>query len=94
LVVCTVERSDDPLTFEEDCAAAACAVYIVLLAAHDRDLAGYWRTPGVLRDRSGRAAVGIADGEHFVGLIHLGHAKQDMPAPERPALEQFVTYLD
>jgi nitroreductase len=94
LIALTVERSDDPLTFEEDCAAAACAAYIVLLGAHDRGLAGYWRTPAVLRDPAGRAAAGIGPGEHFVGLIHLGHAAADAAAPERPPLELFVSYLD
>lgn len=94
LVVCTVERSDDPLTFEEDCASAACATYIVLLAAHDRGLAGYWRTPDVLRERDGRVAVGIPDGEHFVALIHLGHAREQPAAPERASQDQYVSFLD
>ena len=49
-----------PSTAEEDFAAGACAVYIVLLAAHARGLGGYWRTPGVLRTPEGRAACGIA----------------------------------
>ena len=53
----------------------ACAVYIVLLAAHDRGLGGYWRTPGVLRTPEGRAACGIAEGERVLGLIHLGEAR-------------------
>ena len=55
LVVCSVVRSDDPVEREEDRDAAAVAAYIVLLGAHARGLAGYWRTPGVLRDE-GRAA--------------------------------------
>src|SRR3954447_5175406 len=45
----SVTRSDDPAADEEDLCAAACAAYIVLLAAHGRGLAGYWRTPAVLR---------------------------------------------
>ena len=57
-----------------------CATYIVLLAAHARGLVGYWRTPGVLRSPEGRAAVGMADDEHFVGLIHLGHPRQEQRA--------------
>ena len=44
-------------TTEEDRDAAACACYIVLLAAHDRGLGGYWRTPGVLRTRGGPRRV-------------------------------------
>jgi len=44
---------------EEDRDATAVAAYIVLLAAHARGLAGYWRTPGLLRAPEGRDALGI-----------------------------------
>src|ERR1700736_1892885 len=83
LVAVTVKRSADPVQDEEDLCAAACATYAVLLAAHGRGLAGYWRTPGVLRTPAGRAALGIPDGEHFVALIHLGWARQEKAPPER-----------
>ncbi len=53
LVAASVVVDDDPVTAEEDRDAAACACYIVLLAAHDRGLGGYWRTPGVLRTPGG-----------------------------------------
>src|SRR5436190_2018710 len=59
LVVCSVVRSDDDVEREEDRHAAAVAAYIVLLGAHAYGLAGYWRTPAVLRTASGRAAVGL-----------------------------------
>ena len=94
LVVCSVVRSAEPAEREEDRDAAACAAYIVLLAAHARGLAGYWRTPGVLRAQAGREAVGLPDGEDFVGLLHLGRALQDMPPPERAEPGGYVTYLD
>ncbi len=96
LVVCSVVRSADPVEREEDSHAAACAAYIVLLAAHARGLAGYWRTPGgTARRRPGRAAVGLAAGEDFVGLLHLGRAKQDRGgARPRAAPTQYVTFLD
>ena len=35
------------------CCSAACAIYIVLLGAHARGLANYWRTPAVLRTAGG-----------------------------------------
>src|SRR5918997_340034 len=54
---------------EEDRDAAAIAAYIVLLAAHGRGLAGYWRTPEVLHRPEGRAALGIADEEQILGLL-------------------------
>jgi nitroreductase len=94
LVVCSVvQTGEDPVEDEEDLLAAACATYIVLLAAHARGLVGYWRTPGVLRSPAGRAAVGLGDDEHFVALIHLGHPRQDQRAPERAPAGEYVSYL-
>ena len=81
LVAASVVRSDDPTTAQEDRDAAACACYIVLLAAHDRGLGGYWRTPDVLRTPEGRAACGIPDSETPLGLLHLGAARGEKPAP-------------
>jgi nitroreductase len=94
LVLASVVASDDPVEREEDLAAAAVATYIVLLGAHARGLAGYWRTPGVLRAPEGRAAVGLAEGERMVGLIHLGYPRQDKPAPERLGTGEYASYLD
>jgi nitroreductase len=93
LVVCSCALSGDPVQDEEDLNATACAAYIVLLAAHGRGLAGYWRTPEVLRTPAGRAAVGIPDGERFVGLIHLGQPIQEQRAPERAPADQVVEFL-
>jgi nitroreductase len=94
LVVCSCTLGDDPVQNEEDLHASACAAYIVLLAAHGRGLAGYWRTPEVLRTPEGRAAVGIPEGERFVGLIHLGHPVQERRTPERAPADQVVEFLE
>jgi nitroreductase len=94
LVVASVVESDDPVEREEDAAAAAVATYIVLLAAHARGLAGYWRTPDVLRTPEGRAAVGLGERERVVGLIHLGQRRQEKPPPERLDMGEYVRYLD
>jgi nitroreductase len=94
LIAVTVLRAEDPAQDEEDLCAAACATYAILLGAHARGLAGYWRTPAVLRTDEGRAALGIGPEERFVALIHLGHARQDKPAPERSPLRDVATYLD
>ena len=93
LVAVTVTTSDDPVEADEDRDAAAIAAYIVLLAAHARGLAGYWRTPGVLRTAAGRSALGIEDGERVIGLLHLGTARQEQRVPERAAVQDFVTWL-
>ena len=93
LVCASVKLSGDPVQDEEDLCAAACAVYIVLIAAHARGLAGYWRTPGVLRTDDGRRAVGMESDELFVALIHLGRGRAEKPAPERLPPPDFVRYL-
>jgi nitroreductase len=93
LVVVSALPSDDPVQSEEDLHATAAASYIVLLAAHARGLAGYWRSPGLLRAEAGRAAVGLPDGERFVGLLHLGRPRQERPVPTRPDVET-VVFLD
>lgn len=94
LVVVSCVLSGDPIADEEDLHATASASYIVLLAAHARGFAGYWRTPGLLRTPEGCAAVGLPDRERFVGLLHLGHPRQQKPPPERPGADRTTTYLD
>jgi nitroreductase len=94
LVVCSCALSGDEVQDEEDLHATAIAAYIVLLAAHARGLAGYWRTPAVLRTAAGRDAVGLGPDERFVALIHLGHPMQEKQPPEREPPESFVEHLD
>jgi nitroreductase len=94
LVVCSCVLGGDEVQDEEDLHATACAAYIVLLAAHGRGLAGYWRTPSVMRTPAGRAAVGLGDDERFVSLIHLGRPVQGKEPPERVAVGDVVSYLD
>jgi len=94
LVVVSTELGGDPVTDQEDLHSTAAAAYIILLAAHAEGLGGYWRTPELLRTAEGRAAVGLPESESFVGLLHLGHPKQEPPAPERPPASQVTTYLD
>ena len=93
LVVVSALLEGDPLQDEEDLHATAVASYIVLLAAHARGLAGYWRTPAVLRSEEGRRAVGLGDGERFVALLHLGSPRQEKAPPARPPVDQVTEFL-
>jgi nitroreductase len=94
LVVVSCVLGGDPIADEEDLHATAVAAYIVLLAAHARGLAGYWRTPALLRGEAGREAVGLPAAERAVGLLHLGHPRQERPVPERPGAADVVAFLD
>jgi nitroreductase len=93
LVVASQVRADDAQQDEEDLCAVSAAIGYVLLAAHARGLAGYWRTPEVLRSAEGRAAIGIPDDERVLGLIHLGPPRQDKEPPERLPTGEYVTFL-
>jgi nitroreductase len=94
VAVSVTQTGEDPVRDEEDLLAAAVAAYIVLLAAHGRGLAGYWRTPAVLRTDAGRAALGVPAEEHVIGLLHLGPPRQERAAPERAPTGDVVTFLD
>jgi nitroreductase len=93
LVAVSVVQTGDPVADEEDLCAAACAAYIVLLAAHGRGLAGYWRTPAVLRTPEGRVALGIGDDQRAIGLLHLGPARQEQRPPDRAPAADVIEYL-
>jgi nitroreductase len=84
----------DPIRDEEDLLAAGCATYALLLGAHARGLAAYWRTPAVLRSDAGRAALGLPSEERAIALVHLGRMRQEKPAPERAPVADVATYLD
>ena len=94
LVVCSTVVSEDVDQAREDRSATACAAYVVLLAAHDRGLAGYWRTPAILNTPAGREAVELPANEELIGLLHLGYCNQTQPVPERAPTTDFVSYLD
>lgn len=95
LVVVSVTRTpDDPVVDEEDICAGAAAAYVVLLAAHGRGLAGYWRTPGILRTPAGRAAVSVGEDERILGMLHLGHPCQEPRVPERAPVDDVASYLE
>jgi nitroreductase len=93
LVLATAALTGELAMDEEDVCATAAAIMLVLLAATERDIATYWRTPHVLRTRVGREAVGIPTGERFLGLLHFGSAARQ-PAPrERAPVERYVEFL-
>ncbi|HXS43791.1 MAG TPA: nitroreductase [Solirubrobacteraceae bacterium] len=94
LVAVSVVQAGDSIQDEEDLCATACAAYVVLLAAHGRGLASYWRTPAVLREPAGRAALGLADDERAIGLLHLGPPRQEQRVPERAPAPEVVAFLD
>jgi nitroreductase len=93
LVLASAALSGELVQDEEDVCATAAAIMLVLLAATERGLASYWRTPAVLRTARGREALGVPDGERVLGLLHFGPPERE-PAPrERKEAETYVEFL-
>jgi nitroreductase len=94
LIVATAQQTGDAAQDREDVLATGVAAYIVLLAAHARGLAGYWRTLAVLDEPVGRAAVGLPAEETPVGLLHLGDPRQEQRVPPKAPVDEIATFLD
>lgn len=95
IVAVTSLRNPDPALDVEDFASSSVAAYLLLLAAHAKGFASFWRSPGVLHSIEGSAALGIDAGEEALGLIYLGRPGEVQPKPaQREDAKHFVTYLD
>jgi nitroreductase len=94
LVAVTAEQHGDPDQDREDLLATAVAAYLVLLGAHARGLAGYWRTVPLLADPRARSILGLPPSETPVALLYLGSPVQAQRVPERAPLAEIVTYLE
>jgi nitroreductase len=94
LVVVSVHSTGDPAQDREDLLATAVAAYIVLLGAHARGLAGYWRTVPLLDGPDARELLALGAREAPLGLLYLGTPVQEQRVPERSPPGEFATYLD
>jgi nitroreductase len=94
LVAVSALLHGNPIEDREDLLASAVAAYLVLLGAHARGLAGYWRTVTLMDEPEGREILGLLPGESPLGMLYLGHPVQDQRVPERAPLAQIASYLD
>jgi nitroreductase len=93
LVVASAVLTGDEYQNREDLLATACAVYAVLLGAHAKDLASYWRTPALFETEAAREILGFEANEEFVALIHLGKPATTPEAKQRKPVEEYTTFL-
>jgi nitroreductase len=94
LIAVSAHLEGEPAQDQEDVLASAVAAYIVLLGAHARGLAAYWRTVPLLDDPRGRELLGMPAEETPLGLLYLGDPVQEQRVPERAPVSDFVTELD
>lgn len=93
LVVASARLCGEVVQDEEDVCATAAAIMLVLLAATERGIATYWRTPALFRTARGREALGIPAGERVLGLLHFGSAAREPAARERVGTDAYVSFL-
>jgi nitroreductase len=93
LVAVSAKRNEDPVQEREDLLATGVAAYIVLLAAHARGLAGYWRTVPLLATPAVRQLLTIPEDEEPVGLLYLGRPVQEQRVPPRAPVEEIASFL-
>jgi nitroreductase len=94
LVAAGVELTGEPAQDREDVLAGAVAAYIVLLGAHARGLAAYWRTVPLLEDPRARELLRIGPQETTLGLLYLGRPVQEQRVPERAPVGDYVLELE
>jgi nitroreductase len=94
LVAISAQLTGDAAQDREDLLASAVAAYIVLLGAHARGLAGYWRTVPLLEERPARELLGLDAREAALGLLYLGTPVQEQRVPERAAVSEIACFLD
>jgi nitroreductase len=94
VVVTALLLGGDPAQDREDTLATAVAAYIVLLAAHSRGLAAYWRTVALLDSQDARELLQMPDTETPLGLLYLGEPVQEQRTPERAPVTDFVIDLE
>ncbi|MGO9489001.1 MAG: nitroreductase family protein [Solirubrobacteraceae bacterium] len=94
LVAVSAQLSGEPAQDREDMLAAGVAAYIVLLGAHARGLAAYWRTVPLLDDPRARELLRMPPDETPLALLYLGEPVQEQRVPDRAPVADVVIRLD
>jgi nitroreductase len=77
---------DDEMLHNENRDAVAAGIQNLLLGATSLGLASFWSTPALEGPQGVLDLCGFASDDRLVGIVYLGWAAQECPAPERPSL--------
>ena len=95
LIAVGVEKPADERTVEiENVCAAAAACQNILLAAHALGLGAIWRTGAWAEDAKVKIFLGLAADQHLIGFLYIGYPEGETMAPERPLVDDRVTWLE
>lgn len=86
------EEADVPAV--ERWVSLGAAIQNLLLAAAARGYASGLSSGRAMGSQALREAFGLAEGEHALCFISLGTALRDKPGRERPAVDDFVAWID
>lgn len=94
LIVVSQEIVDDPMRFEEDYAACACAIQNLCLSVHADGFHSKWSTGGLTRHEHTYAALDIdPNQERIIGFVWIGVPSKIPNAPKRPELTPYVRHV-
>ncbi len=77
---------DDEMLHAENRDAVAAGIQNLLLGATTLGLASFWSTPALADAPHVLELSGFAPDDRIVGIVYLGWAAQECPAPQRPPL--------
>jgi nitroreductase len=84
VIGCTPD--DNAMLHAENRDAVAAGIQNLLLGATTLGLASFWSTPALTQPAGVLELCGFDPDDRLVGIIYLGWATQQCPAPERPQL--------
>ncbi len=83
---------DNDLLHQENRDAVAAGIQNILLGATAKGLASFWSSPALTSPPAVLDLCGFGRDDRVVGIVYLGWALDDCPAPERPPLP--ITLVD
>jgi nitroreductase len=92
IIVAAVIETDHPKIPEvEQVLSAGAAAQNIMLAFHAMGYGCMWKTGGVAYDSGVKAAFGLAEADHIVGLLYAGTETAEAPDGGRPDAADFVS---
>jgi nitroreductase len=77
---------DNDMLHDENRDAVAAGIQNLLLGATSLGLASFWSTPAITQPAAVLDLCGFEPDDRLVGMVYLGWATQECPAPQRPQL--------
>ena len=91
LVVVSQIKDSDPMRFEEDYGACACAIQNLCLSVFEQGFHSKWSTGGLTRHEQTYSLLNInSEIERIIGFVWIGIPTREPNTPPRPDIEQFI----